>query len=267
MRVVETVLRVTPGKSLLIPVPDFFTITRETARYIIKRLKMVPVAYIDAPNIPHRLVAVKGLLTQQLSIYSSPKEPLYVFEPPVLVTSDEHREALVELSETLISWCERNDFDTVIVLDVRPAEGDSLRVFYAAEEKLVDRLAKLGFYPLSGIVSETASTILDACMKSGIDGVLLDVESKLVARVASVYEEALKEGLSLEYYAKLAEALQQFDIEAVKVAVEAVSKVSGVEIPLDGIDEFLKDVSDSFRDLSSDLLKYFRRREPPLTLY
>lgn len=262
VKVIETALRMIKNKTILVPIPDILMITQETSKYIIKRLAMIPVAYIEVPQLPPRMIAIGGAVFPQLSIYASLDNPLFIVKIPSIFRKEE-REALPALSEALISWCERNEFERLVILDVSPASEEKLpSVRYAAEERLIKEMEKLGFKPISGMISTLASSFLNQCIKSRIDGVLLEVESKVYGKVADVYQEYLLEGMKPEIYRKLALAVKDFDQDAVKLAIEAVSKVSGVEIPLDKLDEHLEVVKESFKEFFTNVMRFFKGGGP-----
>jgi len=261
VRVVETVFRILRNKAMIVPIPDMLMITQETAKYIIKRLDMIPIAYIEVPQLPPRMVAIGGTVFPQLSIYTSQKDPLFIVKVPAILAREEV-EAFSSLSEALVSWCDRNEFERLVILDVAAPEGEAPTVRYAAEERLIKDMEKLGFKPTSGRLSMLSSYLLNQCIKSRIDGVLLEIESEVYGRVADIYREFLLRGPKMELYSKLATAVKDFDQDAVKRAVEAVSKVSGVEIPLDKLDEHLKGIKASFREFFLDTMRLLKSQGP-----
>ena len=264
--IVDTYLRMVPNKTLLIPLPDPLLITHVVADYVVKRLKMAPIAYLSLGGPQPVMYSLGGVAVRPFSLYFSGREPLVVFKTPPKVEEAAAARLFAKASAALVRWAERNEFDKIVMLDVK-GEREGGGVYFTTEEHYAKEMRDMGFEPFSGLMASEAAILLDECMRSRVTGVILLVGSKSLAKYEEVMERIRREGRYSERdLEELMEMATKFEADAARRAIEAISRVSGVEIPLDKLDEHVREFEKAARAVLEELFKTRVRGWPPPTM-
>lgn len=255
IEVVDLHLRPQPNKTLFVPLTDPLMILHGASDYIIKSLGLNPICYIRAPFLPPTMFAMKGVAVHPVTVFGAPNTPLYVLKAPPRI-GEEAFKLYGTLARTLVDWAERNEFERIVVADIKQASEEKPKVYFAAEERLAEKLTKLGFEPFTGVFTSESTYFLDECMRSRVDGIVLIIESVALSKFFELLGK-LRKGPPgvLEAPEELVSAVTEHDEIAVRKAIEAVAKISGVEISLEGVPALMEDLRDSLKASLGEILE------------
>ncbi len=261
--IVDAYLRLQENKTLFVPLTDPLMILHAAADYIIKRLELAPMFYVTVEDAAPTMLSVGGAAVHSITIFGSLNTPLYVLKAPPRL-GEEAFKLYRTIAGPLVKWAERNEFDRVVVMDVKPCKTESPDVYFAAEERLVGEIAKMGFKPFTGVFTSEAAYFLDECMRSRVDGIMLVVESVALNKLLSLMETLQPSSGKIEEREALAlaEDVMKHDEKALTNALRALSKLAGVEIPLDRIPETMKELREALQVSLGDILGALSGRGP-----
>ena len=250
--IIDLYLRSVKNKTLFVPLTDPIMILYTVADYVVNRLDMSPKLYVRIPGLQSTMLAVKGAAVHPIVIFGAVGLPLMVLRTPPR-TGEEAFKLYNYLAKVVVDWAERNEFERIILMDVKPATSEDSKVYFVTEEKLVEQVAGKGFTPYSGVFTSEASFFLDKCLRSRVDAILFIVESKKVKILFDAYRKRSPEAVE-----QALQSVTEHDKEAVENAIRALSKVSGVNIPLDRLSDFIKEISEALKESIPQLARQAR---------
>ena len=250
--IIDLHLRSIKNKTLFVPLTDPIMILYSVADYIINRLDMSPKLYVRLPGMQSTMLAVKGAAVHPIVIFGAAGLPLMVLRTPPRI-GEEAFKLYSYLAKVIVDWAERNEFERIVMIDVKPATSEDSKVYFVTEEKLAEKIAGMGFTPYSGVFTSEASFFLDECLRSRVDAILFIVESKKVKILLDAYRKRSPEAVE-----KALQSVAEHDEEAVRNAIKTLSKVSGVNIPLDRLPDFIKEVSEALKESIPQLARRAR---------
>jgi len=249
VEVIDLYLRPIKNKTLFVPLTDPLMILYASVDYITRRLNLKPRYYFKIPGMPPMMFSVDGAVAHPIVILGAEGCPLMLLRVPPRY--GDTRKLYELIAEKLVRWAARNEFDRIVVADVKPARGDKPEVFFITEEKLVESVAKYGFKPFTGVFTSEAAYFMDECLRSKIDGIMLVVESVAMKRLSELFKPQVSQSIIHE----IIEDLAKHDEKAVGMVIEALSKISGVDIPLDDLPKFMDEIRESLRTSIQSLLR------------
>jgi len=239
VEIVDLHLRPIKNKTLFVPLTDPLMILYASGDYISRRLNLKPKYYFKIPGMPPMMFSVEGAVAHPIVILGAEGCSLMMLRVPPRYGEIQKLYELI--AEKLVRWAARNEFDRIVIADVKPARGDKPEVFFVTEERLVESVAKYGFKPFTGVFTSEATYFMDECLRSKIDGIMLVVESVAMKRLSELF----KPQVSQSVIEGIIEDVAKHDEKAVRTVIEALSKISSVEIPLDELPKFMDEIRDA----------------------
>ncbi len=251
-----------PRNTLIISCPEPSLASVVAIEYLVDTLKMEEIGSIRVLDMAPIITVIDGIAKLPYRLFYSKEHALIVIRQHIPIPPALYRHFISKV----LDWAEENGIRRIVCLTATPILGEKEldTVYFVTDELYAEEYKRLGFVPLKeATITGAEAVFLDAVLSRNIDGVLLLAESKVLTTINRLVASG-KITSHRDVIAILNQTIGQYgpDVVAALKLVKAISKLIGVEVPIEKLDEHARKYAFL---IEKNLEEYLKPREEATT--